>query len=161
MVYNSEGQVKKSLYIFLTCLMGALLFLTLHRLLVFWFFLFMMSGGYPVFMGNFSYMNFLAWEYITLILSLMLGGWYGVWVGQYWYQIVYEEKRHWGLRSFLAQRFWPNGTARYNVKSKIERISEQLEQDVAKMQNLSKSLPETLVTPQAIKRRVVRRRVAK
>lgn len=80
MIYNSQGQVKKSLYIFLTAILGVLLFLILHRLIVF-VYLTLVAVDYPAFGVNFSYPQFLAFDYLTLIISLMLGAWYGVWRG--------------------------------------------------------------------------------
>jgi hypothetical protein len=44
----------------------------------------------------------LIWDYITLSAALIVGLVYGMWVGEYWYKVVYHENVHNGLVDYIA-----------------------------------------------------------
>lgn len=85
--YMQNG-AKKSFYIFLSGLLGILLFILLERSL----FLLAFLLGVDVLSGKFAQI-----DYAAFIAATTLGLWYGIWVGLYWYQIVYEERTHAGV----------------------------------------------------------------
>ncbi len=73
---------RKSFYIFLTAVLGVLLFLTIQRsafLLVY----LLGTEVNPVLTSSL--------EVLTGALAITLGGWYGVWLGLLWYRAIYEE----------------------------------------------------------------------
>lgn len=151
--------MRRPTYIFLSALLGMLLFLILHRVVVF----FVMAGIYfnaaEGFLGL-NYLQFLAWDYLTLILVLMLGAWYGIWVGSYWYDKVYETKIHGGFLSHLV------GLRRQELKredlgQKLDELSENIQEEIWELDQLSKTAARTPRTPRVIKRRVVKKRAPK
>src|ERR1035441_8624107 len=96
---------RKSLYIFLTALLGVLMFMLLERLAAF-FYWYLLAGGYIA--TSLSYPQIALFDYIILVLAMMFGAWYGVWLGLYWYRKVYEEESHPGLVGHLATHYFPN-----------------------------------------------------
>lgn len=151
--------IKKPTYIFLSAMLGMLIFLILHRVVVF----FVMAGVYfnsgDGFMGA-NYLQFLAWDYLTLILVLMLGAWYGIWVGSYWYEKVYESKLHGGFLSHVLG-FRQQGPAREILGEKMEELSENIQEEIWELDQLSKNITKAARTPKPIKRKVVKRRAPK
>lgn len=80
--------MKRSFYIFLSSLLGVMLFILLERSLFLLAFLLGMNVLTP---------QFAQIDYIAFIVASILGLWYGIWVGLYWYTIVYEEGSHPGM----------------------------------------------------------------
>ncbi len=160
-MYSTDfSGVRKPTYIFLSAMLGMLLFLILHRVVIF----FVMTGVYfnlgEGFLGT-NYLQFLAWDYLTLIIVLMLGAWYGIWVGSYWYGKVYETRVHGGFISHLAS-FRKQGLDRKVLGEKLEELSDNVKEEIWELNQLSKSVAKaTARTPKPIKRRVTKRRVAK
>lgn len=74
---------KKSFYVFLSALLGLLLFILLQRSL----FLLAFLLGVDVLSAAFMKL-----DYASFIVAMFLGMWYGIWVGLYWFNIVYEEQ---------------------------------------------------------------------
>ena len=124
---------KKSLYLFLTGLLGVMLFLVLHRAVVF-FYLYMLAGGYIT--TSWDYSMFLAADYFSLVLVLMLGAWYGIWLGLYWYEKVYEQQTHRGMIHHLAVKYFP-GPQPKNAAGNLEALKQRLENDFLQLENLS------------------------
>ncbi len=147
--------VKKSLYLFLCSILGVFLFLILHRLGVFLYLYFIASSNNLV---SFNYFNFLMFDYFTLILALMLGAWYGIWLGLYWFEKVYEESSHGGLAEHIGRHFW-SGTSPKNLELKVANIKERLEKDLWQLEDLAENA--VSVKPQPKVRRVVRKRAPK
>lgn len=150
---------KKPIYIFLSAMLGMLLFLILHRVVVF----FVMAGTYfnsgEGFLGA-NYLRFLAWDYLTLILVLMLGAWYGIWVGSYWYEKVYESKLHGGFLSHLSG-YRQQNFKREGLGEKLDELSENIQEEIWELNQLSKSVTKAVRTPKPMKRKVVRKRAPK
>jgi len=145
---------KKSFYLFLTSLLGVFLFLTLHRA-VFFIYLYMLGQG--LVSAGTDYYTFLVIEYFTLIICLMLGAWYGVWLGLYWFEKVYEEKSRGGFAHHLSTKYFlPKPKA---LESKMAEVKQRLEANLYQLEDLAQSAAE--VKPKAIKRRVVRKRAPK
>ena len=109
---------RKSLYLFLTALLGTLLFLTVHQVAYF-IYIYMLGTGLAT--SGMSYVEFLAVEYFTLTITMMLGAWYGIWLGLYWYEKVYEEKSHRGLCAPFGGKLFSGipepGAGRQNCRS--------------------------------------------
>ena len=147
--------MKKAVYIFLCSLMGALLFLILHRVAVF-FYLVLMNYNYSAFSFGLPYWQFLALDYFTLILALLLGGLYGIWVGLYWYEAIYEHGHHGGFVHHVVERYWPTRHARYDLKSKITQATKKIEGEMWELEDLAKHMPVAKAEP--VKRRVARKK---
>lgn len=106
------GQSKKAFYLFLCSVLGMTLFITLHQLLT----------GLYFGLVRLGYLPDLALSYMTsalcLFIATLLGSWYGIWLGLYWYHFVYEDGRSpWfhafrGGTSYRARRNIPADTAR-------------------------------------------------
>jgi hypothetical protein len=147
---------RKSLYLFLTALLGTLLFLIVHRV-VFFVYIYMLGAG--ILTTGMDYMQFLAIEYFSLTITLMLGAWYGIWLGLYWYEKVYEEKSHKGFVHHLAVNYFP-GSKPKALESQMAQVKEHLEENLWQLENLAKSEANlsASIEPEPIKRRVVRKR---
>lgn len=148
---------KKSLYVFLTSMLGMLLFLILHRIAVF-LYLIVISSDYSQAGSGLSYIEFLALDYFTLIITLLLGAWYGVWLGIYWFDKVYEEGSHGGLVNHITQNYWPRSRYSYALEPKIAQVRHKLEEDLLELQGLAKSIPASAVSPEPIKKQIIRKK---
>jgi len=119
---NKESGFKKSLYLFLSAMLGVLLFLILHRIVIF-FYLVLSGAKFLADVSENSYLLFLAADYFTLILAMMFGAWYGIWLGMYWYEKVYEECSHRGFADYVARKYWPaRKHSGYQLNSKIKAV---------------------------------------
>jgi hypothetical protein len=150
---------KKALYIFLTSLLGVLLFLILDRVVVF-FYLYLLAGGYIT--TGMDYYQYLALDYFSLVIIMMLGAWYGVWLGLSWYARVYEEKSHGGLVHHISTKYF-QGRKPKDMESKMASIKQRLETDMWELEKLAKptqTMAETF-KPAPIKRKVVRKAAPK
>ncbi|MBI5530179.1 MAG: hypothetical protein HY918_01630 [Candidatus Doudnabacteria bacterium] len=146
---------KKSFYIFLASLLGVILFLVLHRIVMFGY-LYLLAGGYVG--TDMGYAEFIMLDYFTLMLTLMFGAWYGIWIGMYWYERVYELKSHPGFVAHLSSKFF-NGNAK-KIESKMVQVRERLEEDLWQMEDLAKVSLESASVAEPIKRRVIKRKTA-
>lgn len=140
--------------------MGVLLFLLLHRLVVF-VYLLMVVYGVAHFGSADSYTQFLAVDYLTMLFALLCGSWYGIWVGSYWYEQVYESGMFRGIFSHAKQKLFPFSKSRYQLKEKVEAVRERLEQDLSQMESLAEQLPQNFAEPEPVKRPLVRKRAVK
>lgn len=148
--------MKKSLYVFLSCMLGVMLFLAIHRIIIFLILIFSSLSGNFYF--GLSYLEFLAIDYLTLMITLMLGAWYGIWLGTYWFEKVYEKRLHGGFVSLLANRWWPKRMSK--LRQKMVSATKHLENDVWELEDLVKDIPQTAsVKPvDVLKRKIVRKR---
>ena len=144
---------KKSLYIFLTALLGVLLFLMLHRIWVF-FYLYLLAGNYIT--TSLNYYQFLVLDYTTLLMAMVLGAWYGIWLGMYWFRKVYEEGSHGGFIQHINTRYY--GAAPKKLETKMVQVRQKLENDLWQLEDLAKESLAQVKRPQAIKRAVARKR---
>ncbi|PIR96517.1 MAG: hypothetical protein COT92_00605 [Candidatus Doudnabacteria bacterium CG10_big_fil_rev_8_21_14_0_10_42_18] len=162
---NSKNKgLKKSLYLFLSSLLGVLLFLVLHRIVVF-FYLYISDSGLVSSGNGLGYLYFLAIDYFTLIITLMLGAWYGIWLGIYWYEKVYEEGSHNGLAAHIVENYWPKKKfSGYRLDTKIKLAQKKLEADLWELEGLTKKVSvksSTVPSPNPVKRKVVRKQAPK
>lgn len=151
--------VKKSLYLFLTSLLGVLLFLIVHRI-VFFLFIYTISEGYVTL--SMDFLQFLAIEYITLVIWLLLGSWYGIWLGLYWFEKVYEEGSHGGLVHHIAANYFPVSRPK-NLEGKMAEVKQRLESNLWQLEDLAETAATSQLAPdpKPIKRRVVRKKAPK
>lgn len=149
---KTKFMAKKSLYVFLTSLLGVLLFLILHRLAIF-FYLYLLAGGYVT--TGMSYLQFLALDYLTLFFTLMFGAWYGIWLGMHWFEKVYVEKSHCGVIHHLTDKYFFRTPK--NLESKISAIKKKIEDDLWQLEDLAKVSLKEVSAPQPIKRKVIRK----
>lgn len=86
---------RKSFYIFLTAVLGVLLFVTIQRSAFLLYYLLNQDL-------NMVFVRSL--EILTGALAITLGAWYGVWLGLLWYRALYEDRTTrsiWGaIRSY-------------------------------------------------------------
>ncbi len=136
---------------FLSSLMGMLMFLILHRIAVFFYLLFATFGD-----GGFAYYSFIFWDYITLSTFLVIGAIYGFWVGKYWYKSVYHESSHGGLVSYVNSLIWDEKPVKVAevYKHKLEAATQKIEEDLTDLENLEKNFP-VVLKPKPLKRTLV------
>lgn len=147
---------RKSLYIFLSSLLGTLLFLILHRVVSFLFGWAIVSGY--TFLGfGMNSIELQAMDYLTLMFSLMFGAWYGIWLGLYWYEVVYEQRLRGGLVDHIICNYWPRSRRPYDLKSKVSAAARKLEHDLGELESLAETV-QVAVHPEPIKKRIVRKR---
>lgn len=166
MISNRSGNFKKSLYLFLSSLLGSLLFLVIHQAAAFIILVFGISrGGLASFE---SYMLFWTFDYFTLVLVLMLGSWYGIWLGMYWYEKVYEEASHKGFVSHFWNRVRPAPFRTDEFKVRLRTTKQTFQEGLKEFEELAKDLPPAVVAnniPSSvsvkIKKGVVRKRPTK
>lgn len=102
----------KALYIFLASLLGIILFGVFHRALVVIYYL-MQDGYYFNLKIQMSQADLQALDFFTMLVALFLGGWYGVWLGLHWYELVYEGEHRAGLfHGFIPHHFRKGERAR-------------------------------------------------
>lgn len=83
---------RKSFYIFLSTFLGVLLFLMLDRAA----FLIAFIAG-----ADITSVQVLVLEYVTSMIAVAFGAWYGIWLGLVWYTAVYEEKTTRGVYGWM------------------------------------------------------------
>lgn len=88
-----ENGAKKSFYIFLCAMLGMMLFVLLQRSLLLLGFLF----GFNVLAPAIQQL-----DYVSFLLFLFSGLWYGIWLGLHWYGAVYERRE---VRGFIHSLF--------------------------------------------------------
>ncbi len=96
-----RGESKKALYIFLCSLLGMLIFVMLQKSTLLLLTTLLTNQGEFNFIGVSSLLY--KFETISYLLALFFGGWYGVWLGLHWHEIVYESGR-----GGLLYAFWGN-----------------------------------------------------
>ena len=154
---------KKSFYLFLTSLLGMLLFLILHRIISF---LFLYLAASDLINWDVNIQLFLLWDYFTLMVAIMLGSWYGIWLGLGWFGSVYEEKSHGGLVHNIVRTIFSNDHT--NLRQKLVVAERQLEEDVARdvavidvIAQASWAAAVHRRHKAAVKRKVVRKKITK
>jgi hypothetical protein len=150
---------KKSLYLFLTGLLGMLLFAIVCQV-VFFIYIYMLGSGVVV--ASMNYGQIFGGEYFILIIMLLLGAWYGIWLGLYWFEKVYEQRSHKGFVHHLATNYFP-GARPKTPESKMAEVRERLEENLWQLEDLAQSPPiyQPSVSPEPIKRRAVRKKAPK
>lgn len=132
---------------FLSGLMGLLMFFILHRIAVFFYLLFATFSD-----ATFAYYSFIFWDYVTLSITLIIGAIYGIWVGKYWYKSVYHENAHGGLVSYINAWVWNDKPVKIQVyKHKLEEATARIEADLLKLERVEQEFP-IVLKPKAIKR---------
>lgn len=135
-----QNGAKKSLYVFLTCIMGVLLFLILHRIAIFGW-LILQIASYNYFGTEMPYVQVLAIEYITLVILLFFGAWYGIWVGEFWYEKVYMEKSQMGFFGYVASKYFTRRHSMHSLAEKIAVLSKKMENEAQELSGAIESLP--------------------
>jgi len=150
---------KKSFYVFLSAILGVLLFLVLHRIIIF-IYLLLSYEDYQTFGMNLTYLQYLALDYITLTLAMFGGLWYGIWLGLYWYEKVYEEGSHKGFVHHLAANLWGRKTySDTKLEHKLNAAKEKMEKGLWEMEGLVKGAE--LKVNKTIKKTIVRKSVSR
>ncbi len=85
-----QNSIKKSFYIFLTSLLGILLFVTIQKSISL-IGIILLNVDYSFYSLGTNPLQVHALNIATMMLALFLGGWYGVWIGLHWYRAVYEQ----------------------------------------------------------------------
>lgn len=80
----------KALYLLLCAVLGALLFIVIHRAASLVYYL-LLNSNYDLWSFGLSEVQLQAIDYLTLFAGLILGLWYGIWLGLHWYDIVYVQ----------------------------------------------------------------------
>lgn len=137
----------KALYLFLSALLGMILFGVLHRALVVIYYL-LQDGYYFHFQFKIAAGDVQALDFFTMLVALFLGGWYGVWIGLHWYQLVYESEHKPGLfHGFIPHHFRKGERARRaaerqpSAEMKAVHVPVSERPTFEKITNLKSSLP--------------------
>ena len=94
---------------------------------------------------------------------MMLGAWYGVWLGLYWYRKVYEEQSHGGLIDHISTHYFP----RPRPQETVADLKQRLTADLSQLETITREdLPDIsaitpVVAPAPIRRKIVRKRAPK
>jgi ABC-type multidrug transport system fused ATPase/permease subunit len=153
---NRKNMVKKSFYVFVCGLLGALLFLILDRIIVFVYLFFVGSG---LFSNSYDYYQFALFDYFTLIIVLMFGAWYGVWLGMNWFSQVYENETHGGLVDHISKNLWVS--KKITMESKLSDVKERLEKNLWELEDLTEMPSISAVKVEPKVRHIVRRKAIK
>lgn len=148
---------KKSFYLLVTALIGASLFFILDRTLVFLYLYLVATGSLG---PGPAYYQFLAADYFTLALALIGGAWYGIWLGMYWFEKVYNEKSHGGLAHHIRSNYFTWGKPK-SLPGKMSAVKQRLEKDLWALEDLAKNTAQESGWPEPKVRRVVRKRAPK
>lgn len=146
---------RKSLYIFLSALLGVIMFMLLERLATF-FYLYLLAGGYIA--TSLEFWQIALLDYIILTLAMMLGAWYGIWLGLYWYRKIYEEQSHPGLVGHLASNFPRSGLA---GSKGVGELKKRLAADLSQLEAVTSVNLAKVSGPAPIKRKIVRKSAPK
>jgi hypothetical protein len=133
------------------------LFLIIHRVVVFFILLLALNGGDTVL--GLTQTEFMALDYASLTLVLLLGSWYGIWLGVDWYEKVYESRLHGGLAGYLVNRLAFSQSRR--LRSKISHIAETLENEAWELEELAAEPDMPVRKAKAPVKRVARKRTKK
>jgi hypothetical protein len=150
---QGRRDLRKSFYLFLSSLLGALLFLIIHRIIIFIILIFKILGsGFD----QQGYLIFLSLDYLTLMFFLMAGGWYGIWLGMYWYKVVYEENTFNGIFAHLKKGFAQKFSEPENVVVKINLAKQEFEMGMAELEGAAKEIhitPKVIVPKRAVRKK--------
>ncbi len=153
------GGAKKSVYIFMCSVMGVLLFVILHRLIVLAY-LTLLAYGVFHWTSSYSYFTFVAVDYITLLLAMFCGSWYGIWLGEYWYEKIYETGEWRGVTRHLHHKLFPQRPTSNELKARVEVVKLELAEDLSRIQQSIEDMPREILMETPIKRRAVKRKPA-
>lgn len=119
----------KSLYIFLCSLLGMLLFYIIHRAVaLIWVSLIQYD---PIYNLGFDGLQQLGFYLMTSVAAILIGGWYGVWLGLYWHELVYE-RRHDEMERKRVRPFLPSVVPSFKGFKQIN-VAEQQAKSSAKV----------------------------
>jgi hypothetical protein len=90
--------LKKTVYVILTIILGCLLIVIAHSFLELWYFnaIYSSSGSFPEKTVFFLLSSYLPPVVPIILLIIGIAG--GHWLGQTWWRLVYIEHRHWRYR---------------------------------------------------------------
>jgi hypothetical protein len=157
-----ESKANRSLYLFLCALMGSLLFMIVHRTIMLIYYIVLNDHFDALSFGlTFWQLNYL--DFITMVAAMLGGVWYGIWLGQYWYAIVYEHGYFGGVVHHMLHEA---GSARQKsirqLRTHISTLEKEVAQEVFEIEDLAEAIEENpLVVEVPAKKRTVRKRVVK
>lgn len=110
----------KALYLFLCAILGMILFVMLHRA-IFVLYDILVAFNYTFAFGL-SSSAILIIDFLTLLLALFLGGWYGTMLGIEWYAMVYGPNSE--VKPGLFHGFLPhNWRGKKGIRKQVGKIS--------------------------------------
>ena len=127
-------------------------------LLITFCYLLLLYSDYSRFSLGIPFITLLALDYCVLVVIMLLGAWYGVWLGLHWYGLVYEEKSHPGFVGHMVRKYWPTQEEDYNLRAKIVAAERKISQDVWELEDIA---AKTEARPAVVKAPVVRKRVVR
>ena len=115
MVSKNQSQFKRILYISLTVVLGILLFLVIQQSLALLYYI-LISFDYARYGFGFSPITFRFIYLGATLASVLVGGLYGVWLGRYWFALVYEQRDGRGFMPPLRNSSFPTQQVTPKVK---------------------------------------------
>ena len=135
-----ETTRRKALYIFLSCILGILLFTMFHRAV---FVIYEIIGSfYPaVTWLHQPFRTIATIDFSTFLLALFVGGWYGTWIGLNWYKLIYEERgvKTW-FHGFIPHHFRNRKHKKQEADSDLDFIN-----SIAQKSSKGKTAPKRIV----------------
>lgn len=126
-------EFKRAFYVFLSGLMGVLLFLVMQRSIwLLWVIFFSHSPAMTSLQIVDDSQGYVLLDSITLVLAVVFGGWYGVWLGLHWYDVAYVEKTYKGL----ITRFVGFVSVKSPKKTKVSMKSSPVQNEYAAFWNI-------------------------
>lgn len=115
-----QNSIKKSFYVFLTSLLGILLFVTIQKSISL-IGIILLNYNYSLYSFGTNPTQVHALSIASMMLALFLGGWYGVWIGLHWYRVVYEQGNSGWLHGFSGGLFHRSPSVAQKPVTKVIR----------------------------------------
>ncbi len=131
---------RKALYLFLSSLLGMLLLLMFHRAV---FVIYDILGSfYPnCSWFNWSLPTIFTLDFLTMLVAMFIGGWYGVWLGLNWYHMIYEER---GVTT------WFHGFVPHRWRKSAGVVKDDAEAFLEAVLSKNKTAPKKIIVREAV-----------
>lgn len=90
----------------------------------------------------------------------MFGGWYGIWLGMYWYEKVYGENSRGGFVDNLSRHLFL-GRKDGKLEAQLAAAKERVEEDVWQLEDLADAAVAEVAAAKPARRKIVRKPAAK
>jgi hypothetical protein len=155
-----QKKVNKHVYIFFCALLGILLLVIVQRIIIMLATLFLIGDPVSV-VSDSAWAWYAAIDYLTLWIAVLGGIWYGLWIGEYWYKIVYEEGRYLGVFHHILHSHGDTNPKLTNIQNEIAHIQHSMVEEAWHLEDLSRNIEQVVPAKAPVRKKVVRRSPAK